>query len=213
MRSKIFVLLTILVGLLLVVSFGCKKKGEEKDYEIEVEEPTTEAETEEVEASPVGKITETKVVEETLSIINPETAVKQCIECYDATIELLGWPENEYLCQQLLVKNSTLLSALTSAFEGSEKTIVDNALSDTETYVSRLDASQKLGSGEVDTMKTTLRKHRRNLNSLITSPTVTKSKDKKLSDYYTDEELEKMKKKWKEYGDDLKRRYKEMHGD
>jgi len=205
MRSKLNLLLVVLVGLLLVVSFGCPKKTEEKGYEIEVEEGGGTV----APVTPVEKITEPTTVMETMSIITTETAVKQVVECFDASIALLGYPENDYLVQQLLVKSSTLLSGLVNAFTGSNRTIIENALADTETYVSRLDAETALGTGEVDTMKTTLKKHRNNLNGLITTTTVVINKDKKLKDFYTEEELELMKKKWKEYGDNLKRRYEE----
>ena len=79
-----------------------------------------------------------------------------------------------------------MLVSLTNAFTGSNRTIIENALADTETYVTRLDSTQTLGTGEIDTMKTTLRKHRNNLNALYSAPVV-KYKDKKLSDFYTEE--------------------------
>jgi hypothetical protein len=206
-NKKLLLLFAVLIGLLMVVAFGCKKKEEEKGYEISVEEPKGETETKAVE-TPVEKISQPETVIETMSIIDAKTAIDQAVECYDASIVLLGWPENEYLVQQLLVKNSTLLGGLVNAFEGSKRTIIDNAITDTDKYISRLDSPQDLGSGEVDTMKTTLRKHRRNLEGLYSTPVV-QQKDKKLKDFYTEAELEAMKKKWKEYGDELKKKYKE----
>ncbi|MGQ9705740.1 MAG: hypothetical protein ACUVWP_01885 [bacterium] len=209
MRNKTTVILVILLSLLLIVSFGCKKKPKEEIKMEVTEAPPPEQPTEPTKppaeiAPPVTTTTEAPV------IMSTEAAIDQIEKCMNAGRSLLGWPYNEPLVSSLLFKSSALLSGIANNFTGSKRQIVDNAKNTVDSYISRLDSGTPLATGEVTTMRDQLKYHREKIMSLLAGapPTTKTSPFEGLSK----EEGDKLKKKFKEYGDELKKKYKEMEG-
>jgi len=200
MRSKTTVILVILLSLLLIVSFGCKKKPKE-EIKMEVTEapPATTTQPPATEVAPPAVTTSGTV------IMSTEQAIDQIEKCMNTGRSLLGFPYNEPLISSLLFKSTTLLSGIANNFTGSQRQVVDNAKNTIDSYISRLDSGTPLASGEVTTMREQLKIHREKIMSLIASapPTTKTSPYENVSK----EEGDKLKKKFKEYGDELKKKY------
>jgi hypothetical protein len=206
MRSKTTVILVILLSLLLVVSFGCKKKPE---YKMEVTEtpPATQppATTTPSTTPPAVEVAPPTVTTTGTVIMSTEQAIDQIEKCMNAGRSLLGFPYNEPLISSLLFKSSGLLTGISNNFTGSQRQIVDNAKNTVDSYISRLDSGTPLATGEVTTMRDQLKYHREKIMSLLASapPTTKTSPFSNLSK----EEGDKLKLKFKEYGDELKKKY------
>jgi|GEM_PF-1576269 len=205
MFRKILVLALVLGLCTTMVAFlGCKKEAEQ------VATTTEGAETTAVAPPPPAPMEDpmkyVASVETIVQTITTNVAIKQAVSCLDASINLLSSTGDENLIVLLCTKTLTLIDAISPSYPSSAAKF-DSASADMLSLINVLQTGSLVNA---PTWQASLKKHKSFLSSLLTPvTTTTTTKDKKLSDFYTKDELDKMKLKFKEYGDDLKRKYAE----
>jgi hypothetical protein len=196
------------LSVLLIAFLGCPKKEQKPTTTTEGGGGTTTTTTTPPPPAPMtNPIQYVAPVETIIQTITTSTAIKQAASCLDAAANLLAGTGDENLIVLLCTKTLTLLDAIAPSYPASAAKF-DSASADLTSLINLAQAGPVPSAA---TWMATLQKHRAFLLSLITTTTTTTS-EKKLSDFYTKDELDKMKLKFKEYGDNLKLKYKEMQG-
>lgn len=195
-KRSLFIMLALGVSMALVVAVGCKKEEEEAEVTEPAEAPTiVEAPSDFI--APVEKVVE---------VITAQTGVRQAADCMQAVVSLLPAAGDENLMVLLCAKSISIISAVGPSYpKDADK--FDSASSD---LVALINTIQEGAIDNPAEWKGKLTAHVKFLNGLLAAPAPPETAEKKLSDFYTKEELEAMKLKWKEYGDELKKKYAEM---
>jgi hypothetical protein len=206
-KKILTVALVVSLSILLIAFLGCPKKEQKPTTTTEGGGTTTTTTTPPPPPPMNNPIQYVAPVETIIQTITTSTAIKQAASCLDAAANLLAGTGDETLIVLLSTKTLTLIDAIAPSYPASAAKFA-SASADLTSLINLAQAGPVPSAA---TWMATLKKHRDFLLGLITTTTVTTS-DKKLSDFYSKDELDKMKLKFKEYGDNLKLKYKEMQG-
>jgi len=209
LKKILAIALVLTLSAAMVTVLSCKKKEGPTTTATTEGGPTTPSTTPPAPPPPIMEdpIQYVAKVDTIVQTISTNTAIKQAVSCLDAAYNLLYSTGDENLIVLLCTKTLTLIEAISPSFP-SYASKFDTAIADLQSLINTL---QMGGLVNATTWQAALKNHKNFLAGLITTTTTTTTSDKKLSDFYSKDELDKMKLKFKEYGDNLKKKYAEMN--